>query len=83
MSGFPDVLGAIDGTSINIVTPAHKLKSTYVNRHDNPSMTLQAICLHNKLFVDVFTGMPGKIHDARVLKLSDINHRLPQLCLQN
>ncbi|KAJ8951779.1 hypothetical protein NQ314_007635 [Rhamnusium bicolor] len=80
VSNFPDVIGCIDGTSINIQTPAHKIKSTYCNRHDIPSITLQAICDSNKKFIDVFTGAPGKIHDARVYKLSFISKKIPQLC---
>jgi len=61
-------------------TPAHKIKPTYVNRHDIPAITLQGICDARKRFIDVFTGIPAKIHDSRVLKLSDINNDLPQIC---
>ncbi|XP_018364516.1 PREDICTED: putative nuclease HARBI1 [Trachymyrmex cornetzi] len=78
--GFPNVLGIIDGTSIKVRTPAHKIKSTYVNRHDISSVTLQGICDANERFIDVFTGIPAKIHDSRVLKLSDINESLPVIC---
>ena len=44
------------------------------------SVTLQAICDYKYRFLDVFTGIPGKIHDSRVLKLSDINEKLPYIC---
>lgn len=77
---MPGVIGCIDGTSIPIRTPAHKIKSTYTNRHDKPSITLQAICDYKKRFIDVFTGAPGKIHDARVFALSDISKELPSIC---
>lgn len=63
-----------------IRTPTHKIKSTYVNRHDMPSLTLQAICDANKKFLDVFTGPPSKVHDARVFKLSFISETLPDIC---
>ncbi|XP_018371325.1 PREDICTED: putative nuclease HARBI1 isoform X1 [Trachymyrmex cornetzi] len=82
IAGFPQVLGCIDCTSIKVRTPRHKIKSTYVNRHDIPSITLQGICDARKRFVDVFTGIPAKIHDSRVLKLSDINENLPGICEQ-
>lgn len=36
-------------------------------------MTLQGICDAKKKFLDVFTGVPGKIHDARVFTLSFIH----------
>ncbi|KAI4455225.1 hypothetical protein MML48_9g00015993 [Holotrichia oblita] len=37
----------------------------------------------NKLFIDAFTGIPAKIHDARVFKLSDIYNDLLVNCGQN
>lgn len=45
-----------------------------------PSLTLQAICDAKKRFLDVFTGPPSKIHDARVFNLSFISHMLPDIC---
>lgn len=80
IAGFPKVLGCIDGTFIKVQTPVHKIKSTYVNRHDIASITLQGICDARKRFIDTFTGIPSKIHDARVLKLSDICDELPGIC---
>lgn len=77
---MPNVIGCIDGTSIPIRTPAHKIKSTYTNRHDLPSITLQGVCDYKKKFIDVFTGVPGKIHDARVFLLSDLSKDLPSMC---
>lgn len=43
-------------------------------------MTLQAICDADMKFMDVFTGTPGRIHDSRVLQLSDISSELPNIC---
>lgn len=76
------MLGCIDGTSISIRTPAHKIKNTYVNRHDQPSLTLQGLCDSKRKFLDVFTGAPGKIHDSRVFRLSPLSNTLPQICGQ-
>ncbi|KAJ8930400.1 hypothetical protein NQ314_016795, partial [Rhamnusium bicolor] len=83
VSGFPSTLGCINGTSIPVITPSHKIKSTYVNRHDTLAITVQAICDHRKCFIDVFTGTPGKIHDSRVLKLSHVYKLLPNICGSN
>lgn len=80
LSHFKDVIGCIDGTYIPISTPAHKIKSTYTNRHHQTSLTVQAICDADKRFIDVFTGTPGKIHDARVFKLSPISNTLQRIC---
>lgn len=41
---------------------------------------MQGICDSKKRFLDAFTGPPGKIHDARVLKLSGVLDWLPRLC---
>lgn len=71
--------GAVDSTPITIRTPAHKIKSTYVNRHDITALTLQAICDANLKFIDVFTGIPAKMHDARVFSLSFIRPRIMQM----
>lgn len=77
-------MGCIDGTSISIRTPAHKIKSTYVNRHDVPALTLQGICNSRKMFIDIFTGISAKVHDSRVLNLSQtipsVTTDLPQIC---
>lgn len=80
ISGILSVIGCIDETSIPIRTLAHKIKSTYINRHDTPSITLQGVCDYKKRFVDVFTGAPGKIHDSRVFALSDLSKTLPIKC---
>ncbi|CAN7942634.1 unnamed protein product [Ixodes pacificus] len=80
ISGFPGVVGCVDGSYIGIRCPDNKVKSTYVNRHDKTSLTLQGICDHRRRFVDVFTGPPSKIHDSRIYKLSFVSRIIPFLC---
>lgn len=48
-----------------------------------PAITLQGICDHTRRFIDVFAGVPGKVHDSRVLKLSPIASELPDICSEN
>lgn len=79
IAGFPGVIGCIDGSYMNIRTPANKIKSTYVNRHDQTSITLQAICNANKVFLDVFTGPPSKIHDSRIYGMSFVKNKVHSL----
>lgn len=45
-----------------------------------PSLTLQAICDANKKFLDVFTGPPSKIHNARIFNLSFTSNTLLDIC---
>ncbi|XP_067648040.1 putative nuclease HARBI1 [Eurosta solidaginis] len=80
IAGFPNVLGCIDGTYITARKPKGKIRSTYTKRHDSVSITLQGICDANLRFLDVYTGIPSKIHDSRVLKLSFIGSELPNAC---
>ncbi|XP_036343532.1 putative nuclease HARBI1 [Rhagoletis pomonella] len=79
--GFPNVLGCIDGTYISTRAPRHKIRSTYINRHDTIFVTMQGICDANLKFIDVFTSVPSKVHDSRVLKLPFIGKELQKLCL--
>ncbi|XP_018403339.1 PREDICTED: putative nuclease HARBI1 [Cyphomyrmex costatus] len=80
MSGFPNVIGCIDGSYINIRTPKHKIRSTYANRYDKTSLTLQGICDDKKRFIDVFTGVIGKFHDSRTFTLSFISKNISDIC---
>lgn len=61
-------------------TPANKIKSTYINRHDQVSITLQGICDAKKRYLDVVTGTPSKVHDSRIFKMSLISRRLANIC---
>ncbi|KAG0442925.1 hypothetical protein HPB47_015477, partial [Ixodes persulcatus] len=80
LAGFPNVIGCSDGTSIPTRCSSTKTKSTYINRHDQVSLTMQGICDAKGRFQDVFTGPPSKIHDARVLRLSEVQEDLPTIC---
>ncbi|XP_065091624.1 putative nuclease HARBI1 [Ochlerotatus camptorhynchus] len=82
ISKFDNVLGCIDGSYVSIRKPAKKIKSTYVNRHDMLSITLQGVCDANKSFMDICVGSPSKIHDSRIFTLSPLSDDLPQICHQ-
>nr|CAI5845933.1 unnamed protein product [Callosobruchus analis] len=75
----PGVLGCIDGSYIPIRTPARKVKSTYINRHDQTSLTLQGICDDKKRFHDAFTGTSSKMHDATVFQKSFVRDKIMNL----
>lgn len=71
MAGFPGVIGAIDGCHIQISAPTQDHNS-YVNRKGYHSIILQGICDSRLKFIDVFIGLCGSVHDARVWELSEI-----------
>ena len=74
LAGFPNVVGAIDGSHIAIKAP-HVHHEDYFNRKKNYSINLQGVVDATGKFIDVSTGWPGSIHDARVLRLSTLYQR--------
>jgi len=65
------VIGAIDGCHIPIKAPREN-DSEYINRKGFHSLQLQAVCDGNLMFVDVYCGWPGSVHDARLLRVSPL-----------
>lgn len=82
LSRFENVIGCIDGTYIPIRKPANKIRSTYINRHDMVSMTVQGVCDADQKFLDICVGSPSKIHDSRIFTLSPLSDELPGICDQ-
>ncbi|XP_062587868.1 uncharacterized protein LOC134249548 [Saccostrea cucullata] len=79
IKGFPDVIGALDGTNVHITPPTNHPEQ-YINRKGFHSLQLQWVCDSNLLFIHAYVGWPGSVHDARVLKNSDLWNSGPQLC---
>ena len=69
--GFPQAAGAIDGTHIPIIRPDESA-SDYYNRKGYYSIIMQAMVDYRGLFMDVYIGWPGKVHDARVFVNSSL-----------
>jgi hypothetical protein len=71
--GFPQCVGAIDGSHIPIIAPQEH-RNEYYNRKGWYSMQLQAVCDHRYRFWDIEVGWPGRAHDARVFSNSGLFH---------
>ena len=69
---IPQTVGAIDGTHIEINSPTGDSKIDYFNRKQRYSTSTQAVVGGNLTFLDIATGYPGSIHDARILRDSTL-----------
>ena len=67
--GFPQVVGAIDGSHIPIIRPSESA-SDYYNRKCFHSIIVEGVVDYQGQFIDVYIGWPGKLHDARVFNNS-------------
>lgn len=68
---FPNAIGAIDCTHIQIKKPV-LYGDEYINRKNIPSINVQATCNSSEMFTSVDVKYPGSVHDSRVLKNSDL-----------
>lgn len=66
-SDLPNIVGAIDGTHIKIKRPRQS-GHDYFSRYHQHDVVTQAIVNGKMLFLEVATGFPGSMHDARVLR---------------
>ena len=69
--GFPQCVGAIDGSHIPIASPQEHL-ADYHNRKGWHSIILQGVVDHELRFWNVNVGWPGRVHDARVFSNSTL-----------
>ncbi|XP_062590955.1 putative nuclease HARBI1 [Saccostrea cucullata] len=78
-AGFPNVLGAIDGTLIKIQAPSEN-EPSYVCRKGFHALNVQAVADASLRFTDLVCKWPGAVHDSFVFKNSNLNNILSQGC---
>eukprot|EP00794_Sanderia_malayensis_P009556 gene9556-10543_t len=69
LSPLPNILGAVDGTHIEIIAPENSTVD-FFNRKQRYSISCQGVCDGNLIFLSMSAGFPGSIHDSRMLRNS-------------
>jgi len=75
LAGFPNVIGAIDGTLIKIQSPSQDTQQLYVSRKGGHSINIQVVCDSNMMFLNVVAKWPGATHDSFIWKNSGIRQQ--------
>lgn len=83
-TGFPMVVGAVDGTHIPIMQP-YCNSQDYYSYKMKYTIIVQGVCDYSGKFIDVDIRWPGGTHDTKVFSYSSINKHLqeqkqPYLC---
>ena len=73
--GFPQCIGAIDGTHIPIRQPNQNY-ADYINKKGFTSINVQALCNYRYCFLNVVVKKPGSVHDSRIFLQSNLNQKL-------
>ena len=73
--GFPQCIGAIDGTRIPICQPNQNY-ADYINRKEFTSINVQALYDYRYCFLNVVVKWPGSVHHSRIFLQSNLNQKL-------
>ncbi|OXU16720.1 hypothetical protein TSAR_004974 [Trichomalopsis sarcophagae] len=73
--GFPGIIGALDGTQINIAAPKRD-SNAYINRKGKHSIQLQVICNDRLEFIHCYTDTLGYRTNATIIFFPNDSHLL-------
>ncbi|CAC5390406.1 unnamed protein product [Mytilus coruscus] len=72
IGGFPNVIGAINGTHVRIQAPTTD-EASYFNRKGYHSTNVQPVCDADGKFTNINTSWPGNAHDAHIFRTSQVS----------
>lgn len=74
-TGFPKVLGCVDGTHVRITKPSGPQEADFVNRKQYHSLNVQMVCDPAFKITSICCNWPGATHDNRIFKMSSLCHQ--------
>ncbi|XP_065366314.1 putative nuclease HARBI1 [Calliphora vicina] len=69
-TGFPGLIGYIDGTHINIISPEKEVQFKYRNRKGFYSLNATVVCDHKLRIRYISSHLQGSVHDSLVWNTS-------------
>ena len=78
ISGFPNVIGCIDGTHIKLQKPSLPNAEDFISRKGFFSINSQVVCDDQYRIIDIVVRWPGSDHDARIFDSSTLKVSLEE-----
>ena len=75
MTWFPQCIGVIDVTYVEIAEPSEHY-SEFINKKGYFSLNVQVVCDYKYCFQDVVVKWPGSVYNAKIFLNSSINGML-------
>ncbi|XP_053686869.1 putative nuclease HARBI1 [Sabethes cyaneus] len=72
-TGFPGVIGCVDGTHVKIIKPKAEVQHSYYNRKGFHSLNVMLLCDHQQMIRYVDASRSGSTHDSLVWNLSGLS----------
>ncbi|XP_055589422.1 putative nuclease HARBI1 [Uranotaenia lowii] len=75
-TGFPGVIGCVDGTHIKIIKPSPDIQHLYYNRKGYHSLNVMIVCDHEMIIRYVDANNPGSNHDSFIWNSNPLDDHL-------